>query len=216
MSENISISITLPANILYKCIELTLPTIACYLNKKEKKEELSDEVEDVLTTYKSETAHPKGVIETPNLQMVNMIDDDTFDNILNSIGLNDEGKNKARKIKQDIKDGKPLDMNEVLTFTQEYKQNIANANLDLGNLVKLFTGTTASTSTAPTTSTSTTNTTPSVTPSVSTPSASTGPSTEPTAPQFDMNSILNMMGPVIANMSKGNSNNNKRRPGKRY
>jgi hypothetical protein len=196
MSENISISITLPANILYKCIELTLPTIACYLNKKEKKEELSDEVEDVLTTYKSETAHPKGVIETPNLQMVNMIDDDTFDNILNSIGLNDEGKNKARKIK--------------------YKQNIANANLDLGNLVKLFTGTTASTSTAPTTSTSTTNTTPSVTPSVSTPSASTGPSTEPTAPQFDMNSILNMMGPVIANMSKGNSNNNKRRPGKRY
>ena len=57
MTDQINVSITIPANILYKCIELILPT---YVGNKviNNNEEDDSDVDDIIETYKRETSSP--------------------------------------------------------------------------------------------------------------------------------------------------------------
>lgn len=86
-----------------------------------------DEMDDIVNTYKS----------APSL--MDLVSDDTFETLLSKIGINEEGKIKARNIKAEMKDGKP-DMNKVMAFISEYKQNFDSSNIDLNTIYKTFSG----------------------------------------------------------------------------
>lgn len=120
--------------------------------------------------------------EKPN--MANM-DNEKFESILQSLGLDEAGLTKARKIKADVESGQPLNMPEMMSFAQEYKSNIDAANLDIPKLMSLIF--------SPTTDNANTNTTS----TSDTPNSTATNSTPP----FDMNSIMNMMAPLISNFT---------------
>lgn len=86
-----------------------------------------DEMDDIVNTYKS----------APSL--MDFVSDDTFETLLSKMGINEEGKVKARNIKAEMKDGKP-DMNKVMAFINEYKQNLDSSNIDLNTIYKTFSG----------------------------------------------------------------------------
>ena len=75
--------------------------------------------------------------------------DEKFDAILSSLGLDDAGMVKARKIKQDIKEGKPINFAEIMSFTQEYKETIDASKIDVSKLMSLFMPATEGTSDTP-------------------------------------------------------------------
>ena len=139
------------------------------------------------------------IIEDNNMdkakKLADGMDDEKFESILLSLGLDEVGMNKARKIKADVQSGKQLNMMEIMAFAQEYKSNIDAANLDIGKLMALIFSPTDNT-------TNTTNTT--------TPNTGTN-----STPPFDINSIMNMMSPLINSFSqpkgKGRGQRSRRR-----
>lgn len=123
------------------------------------------------------------------------MDDEKFESILLSLGLDEVGMNKARKIKADVQSGKQLNMMEIMAFAQEYKSNIDAANLDIGKLMALIFSPTDN-------ATNTTNTT--------TPNTGTN-----STPPFDINSIMNMMSPLINSFSQPKGKGRGQRPRRR-
>jgi hypothetical protein len=88
------------------------------------------ELDDVINTYKS--SNP----------MLDLLDDEKFDQYLSKMGINEEGRQKAKEIKQEmIQTGKP-DMTKVMSFISEYKQNFDASNVDLNTLYSMMTGAT--------------------------------------------------------------------------
>jgi len=86
------------------------------------------EVDDIINNYK------------PSLGVLDMLGDDKFNEFLVKMGINEEGRKKAKHIKDEMKTtGKP-DMNKVMAFIQEYKQNFDSSNVDLNTLYSMMTG----------------------------------------------------------------------------
>jgi hypothetical protein len=86
------------------------------------------ELDDVINTYKS--SNP----------MLDLLDDEKFDQYLSKMGINEEGREKAKGIKQEmIQTGKP-DMAKVMSFISEYKQNFDASNVDLNTLYSMMMG----------------------------------------------------------------------------
>lgn len=110
--------------------------------------------------------------------MMDNMDEDKFESILSSLGLDEVGMTKARKIKADVQSGKQLNMMEVMAFAQEYKSNIDAANLDIGKLMGLIFS-------QPNTTTSN----------------NTNNNTSEALP-FDMSGIMNMLGPILNNLGQ--------------
>jgi hypothetical protein len=111
------------------------------------------------------------VIEDNDEDIINAIKyspvEDTFESVLSKMGITEEGKVKARKIKSEMVDGKP-DINKIMAFIQEYKQNFDSSNVDLNTIYSLMT----KTEEKPTTQL-----------------------------PFDLNSMMNMIGSIGANMA---------------
>lgn len=118
------------------------------------------------------------------MKMLNLIDESTFNNILTTIGLNEEGMIKAKKIKQDIKENKPLDMTEIMTFVSDYKQQISKSdNPMIGQFLNMFGITEEPVS------------------QHGDATASTESPTPPTvAPAFDLNQMMNMISPLLSGL----------------
>lgn len=96
------------------------------------------DADHVMKDYKS-TKNEQNNKYDDKIKMLNLLDDDTFNNILSTLGLDEEGINKAKKIKQDVRDNKPLDFNEILKFVQDYKQNLLQSNNPLiANILNMF------------------------------------------------------------------------------
>jgi hypothetical protein len=103
--------------------------------------------------------------------------EDTFESVLSKMGITEEGKVKARKIKSEMVDGKP-DINKIMAFIQEYKQNFDSSNVDLNTIYSLMT----KTEEKPTTQL-----------------------------PFDLNSMMNMIGSIGANMAAPKAKNHGKR-----
>lgn len=127
-------------------------------------------------------------------KLANM-DDDKFESILLSLGLDDVGMTKARKIKSDVQSGKQLNMMEIMAFAQEYKTNIDAANLDIGKLMGLLFSNPSESET--------------VKDGPMAPVKDGSNTPEPAMP-FDLNGLMNMVGPMLSNFTnqpkKGNRN----------
>ena len=137
---------------------------------------------------KIEDKQPGTTAKVDNMGKPNIsnMDNEKFESILQSLGLDEAGLTKARKIKADVESGQPLNMAEIMSFAQEYKSNIDAANLDIPKLMSLIFSPT--TDNANNTNTASTSDTPNNTGTNGTPS-------------FDMNSIMNMMAPLLSNFS---------------
>lgn len=100
-----------------------------YHDSKEVKE-VNDEVKDeVKEDFK---------IDSSYLAMLKNMDDNTFNNILDKMGMIEESRQKAYKIRNDVREGNALDMHEIYTFVQEFKQNIGDSNIDFSSLLTMF------------------------------------------------------------------------------
>ena len=112
-------------------------------------------------------------------------DPESFDELLKKMGVDDEGRQRAQKLKEDYIRGQG-NMLDVLSFTMDYKDNLTN--IDLSYIMDLFKGAEPEKpvekpveSTQPTTTQSTT--------------------TQP-APPLDLNNMMQMFAPLMASMNK--------------
>jgi hypothetical protein len=118
MSDHIKISIDVPESMIAKYLPLLcqlcantgqLAHIDINFNRsQDKKEEVmnQEEIDDIIDAVKN--------VEKPPAPSV--LDPATFDDIIKNMGLNEEGQEKARRLKQDFVDGKPLNVPELLAF----------------------------------------------------------------------------------------------------
>jgi hypothetical protein len=103
-------------------------------------DDLSDEFDqkEILSTLKKHKESDVPLDEN-KLKMLNLLDDETFNNILNTLGLDEAGMSKAKQIKQDIKDNKPLNIPDIMKFIEEYKQTISCSDHPLvGQILNMF------------------------------------------------------------------------------
>ena len=112
-------------------------------------------------------------------------DPESFDELLKKMGVDDEGRQRAQKLKEDYIRGQG-NMLDVLSFTMDYKDNLTN--IDLSYIMDLFKGAE-----------------PKETPEK--PADSTQPTTQPTsttppAQPFDLNQMMQMFTPLMASMNK--------------
>ena len=125
----------------------------------------------------------KDQIDEQKIKMLNLLDDDTFDKILSTLGLDEQGLIKAKKIKQDVKDNK-FDINEILSFVQDYKQLISQSDNPLiGNILNIF-----GIQKEPVKQDEVVDTNIKIEP--------------PQAPQFDMSQIMNMVSPLLSGLQQ--------------
>ena len=160
-------------------------------------DEKDDDIDDVLKSYYGSMAE-NPILSSESREKVDKVKnfgEEKFESILSSLGLDEAGMTKARKIKADAESGQPLNMAEIMAFSQEYKSNIDAANLDIPKLMSLVFA--SPSPTANSTANSTSNT------------------TEPTSPlPFDLGSIMNALGPMLSNLTqpqKGKSRRGRRR-----
>ena len=121
----------------------------------------------------------------------------SFNEVLRSMGLDDQGIIRANKIKMDIQNGNSPDMNEILSFTQEYKQQISagNGSFDFEKIASLLD---INIPTPPTPNTTNTTNTTNAT----------------NVPNIDFNQIFNTLTPLLANFT--NQSKNTKRTTKHY
>lgn len=79
------------------------------------------EVDEVLNVYKKKPV------------------DDMLEQLLIKMDIDEEGRKKAREIKNDMTDGKP-DMNKVMNFIAEYKSKFDASNIDFNTLYTTMVG----------------------------------------------------------------------------
>ncbi len=169
-------------------------------------DEKDDDIDDVLKSYRHAQANHSPILSTEsspnespreekanNLPVENgsLTPEEKFESILLSLGLDEAGMTKARKIKADVQGGQSLNMMEIMAFTQEYKTNIEAANLDLPKLMSLVFST----------------------PTNSNPDKSGSTPETPSMP-FDLGSIMNTLGPMLSSLTnpqKGKSRRGRRR-----
>lgn len=158
-------------------------------------EEKDDDIDGIVQDYNAEKK--KVPFTESQLNMLNMVNDDMFENILIKMGMNDESKKKAYKIRRDVREGNPLNMEEIYTFTQEYKQFLPESGFDLPALMEMFKP--AKKEVKPDTKQEVKQEVKQEAPSL--------------LAGIDMNSIINNLGPMMSNLS--NSFNGNQRGGKR-
>jgi hypothetical protein len=112
------------------------------INRLINHDDMSDDYnqEDVLSTLKSsKKVEQKPALDENKIKMLNLLDDDTFNNVLNTLGLDEAGMIKAKQIKQDIKDNKPINIPDIMEFIEDYKQTISQSDHPLvGNILNMF------------------------------------------------------------------------------
>lgn len=175
------------------------------IDAHKKETEDTVDVSDILKDYNDSKEIPNEIDETNKtkvfpeidnsyLTMIKNMDDDTFNNILDKTGMIEESRQKAHKIRNDIKEGKNVDLQEVYTFTQHFKNNILNSNINFNELLTLFTP---------------------VKPEAKKEAKTSTPKKEEPKPAetqaFDFNSLLNTFGPMVNNIvnQAGNNGNNR-------
>lgn len=95
-------------------------------------------LDDVMKNFKSTQPVYNNNVDD-KIKMLNLLDDDTFNKILSTLGLDEEGICQAKKIKQDVRENKPLDVNEILKFIQDYKENLSKSDNPLiRNILSTF------------------------------------------------------------------------------
>lgn len=131
-NEKVFASIIEDDDFYTKLIDYIVDTNVINTNIEEDEMEHVDqkEVDDVINSYKSSSS----------LNVLELLNDDKFDEFLVKMGINEEGRKDARTIKEEMKEtGKP-DMNKVMAFIQKYKQNFDSSNIDLNTLYGMMTG----------------------------------------------------------------------------
>jgi hypothetical protein len=161
-------------------------------NNEVKSEEKDDDIDGIVQDYNAEKK--KVPFNESQLNMLNMVNDDMFENILIKMGMNEESKKKAYKIRRDVREGNPLNMEEIYSFTQEYKQFLPESGFDLPALMEMFK--------------------PAKTEVKSDTKQPVKQEVKQEAPGLlagiDMNSIINNLGPMINNFSNSMNGNNGR------
>lgn len=146
-------------------------------------QELDDIVNSITKTNKTEPAAETAtsVDNKSTIDIIKDLDDDKFNEILKGIGLKEKDFKRATKIREDMKAGKSMDMNEVMSLVNEYK----NSNqLDLGKLMALFTSASAE-------------------PTANQPVKSESKSdSKPAEAPFDLGKIMSMMAPMLSNLQQ--------------
>lgn len=178
-----------------------------YIDSDSDESSESFDIKSVLDEYNKEKPV---LISSDKLQMLNFIDDDKFDQMLISIGMNEDDIIKAKKIKSDIKNNKPLNMKEIMTFIEGYKNNIASSdNPMINNLLSIF----------GITETETDNKSDNIINNTVKDNENIDNVTKNTEQQpmnFDMNNIINMMGPLISGLTQQGNRGGKRGKNKQY
>lgn len=170
----------------------------------------SFDIESILDEYNKEKPV---LISSANLQMLNFIDDNKFDQMLISIGMNEDDIIKAKKIKSDIKNNKPLNMKEIMTFIEGYKNNIASSdNPMIKNLLSIFGITETETETVTDNKDNNTSKNNENIDNID----NVTKNTEQQPMNFDMNNIINMMGPLISGLTQQGARGGKKGKGKQY
>lgn len=130
-NEKVFASIIEDDDFYTKLIDYIVNTTVIAISNEEDEMEHGDqkEVDDVINSYKSSS-----------LGVLDMLNDDKFDEFLVKMGINEEGRKDARAIKEEMKESGKPDMNKVMAFIQKYKQNFDSSNIDLNTLYSMMTG----------------------------------------------------------------------------
>lgn len=158
----------------------------------------TDDMQHILEAYNNEKE--KEPFDVSQLNMLNMVDDTMFENMLNHMGMNADSKTKAYKIKKDIKEGNPLNMEEIYTFTQEYKQFLPESGVNFGALMEMFKPKETKVDKKVDTKVDTKESPPN--------------DISNFLSGIDMNSVMNSIGPMLNNLTGGGRGNGRSRRGR--
>jgi hypothetical protein len=90
-------------------------------------EEHIEDVSHIVNTYKNEDKNDESV------------QTDVFEQFLINLGIDEEGRIKAKAIKNDLTNGKP-DMNKAMSFLKEYQSKFEASNVDFNTLYNMMLG----------------------------------------------------------------------------
>ncbi|HSW76411.1 MAG TPA: hypothetical protein VLG50_05175 [Candidatus Saccharimonadales bacterium] len=188
MSQYVSINIQLPLEIIESCLSLLFNN---HQNDQLKQIVLNhlkpdinqNEIDDIVHICKtSDDCKQTSDDQSSTLNVIKNLDDEKFHQILEGIGFTNEDMLKAKQLRDDLKNGKELNMNQVTQLIQHYKNNNQFDFAKVSELISLFQSSTTTTTT----------------------------STSPAAPSFDLNQISNLLSPMLQNLNL-NNNRQKRR-----
>lgn len=181
------------------------------IDAHKKDHEGEEDVSDILKEYNDSKNEPTitTTTETPEVDssyitMIKNMDIDTFNNILINMGMTEDSKQQAHKIRTDIIEGNALDMQEIYTFTNQFKQNLSDSNINFSNLLSMF----SPKKEEPVKEEVKKVDVKSVTKPEIKPAETTG--------GFDFNSIMNTLGPMLNSMNNGNRGGRRGGGGKNF
>lgn len=103
-----------------------IPKLVYLLNQKE------EEIEDLVAATEVEE-----IKKNNPLDVVKNMDDETCKQLLTSIGMSEIEKRKMLNIKNQLQEGKEINMQELMTIIGKYKNNAGNINFS--KLLEMFT-----------------------------------------------------------------------------
>ena len=128
------------------------------------------------------------------LDVIKNMNDDDFEEILSKTGFKEADAATARRLREEVKSGKPLDLAAVTQLVTAYKQD---NQLDLSQLSSLLR------SFQPSKQETVVEKQPvQPTPSSTSSTPSTTPSTTPPAPSFDLNQMMSAFAPMLSNLTQ--------------
>jgi len=186
MSEQ-TIPITVTFNLPLSMIQAHLPSLLSHVSSAVTVE--TDDIQDLVELVKKtkkEKIVDQPVAQHSTLDVIKEMDDQQFDDIVAKVGFKEADAATARRLRNELKEGKALDLAVVTQLISTYKQD---NQLDLTQLAELFQALQPKKETQPSV--------------VEKKEQQTPPPQQPAAPAFDLNQMMSAFAPMLNNLQRG-------------
>ena len=136
-----------------------------------------DDIVQLVKTTKKEPAPPEQP-QHSTIDVITSMPNEKFEEILSKVGFNETDAATARRLRDDVKAGKPLDLAAVTQLVTAYKQD---NQLDLAQLASLF---------------------QSLQPQPKVEEKQPKVEEKPAAPAFDLNQMMSAFAPMLSNLTQ--------------